>query len=120
MAGTMMKPPPTPMHPVMLAALACRWYSSGLRLADRIDALDQHQRADDAEHRDVGHGDEEIELAGASQEFDDFDAEHRADDAACQKDGAHLEVDILASPLGQRAGDRRGDDLSCFGADGDR
>ena len=48
------------VHPAVLAGLACR--SMPVGAAQGADALDQHQRADDAEEGDVAERDEQIEL----------------------------------------------------------
>ena len=56
-------------------------------------ALGDHQHADDAEQRDIGEADDQIELAELAQQRKQPDAESRADGAADQQHGAEREVD---------------------------
>ena len=82
-------------------------------------AFDEHQRADDAEESDVAEPDHQIDLADSAQKGEEPDAEGRAEQAADQQHGAHLEVDVAALPMRQHAGDGGGDDLIGLGTDGD-
>jgi hypothetical protein len=86
----------------------------------RIHALDEHQRADNAEEHHVAHRDQQLDLAQAAQHGEDLNADCRPDQAAGQQNAAHLEIDRPASPMGQNARERRGDDLIRLGCDGHR
>ena len=81
------------------------------RLAQGVQAFDEHQHADDAEEDDVAQLDEQIDLARLAQEAEDLHPGGRPDQAPRQKDEAHADVDCLALEMGEDARDRGGDDL---------
>ena len=83
-------------------------------------AFHEHECADNAEEGHIGQFDDEIDLADRPQDGEQPNAKARAQESADQQDGSHLEVDVAAPPMGEHAGDRRGDDLIGLGADGDR
>jgi hypothetical protein len=108
------------MHPVVLSRPPPKRNACCLDIADRADALDQHQRANRPEKRDVGQRNDELELAKLTQQADKLDADHRPDQAASKQDQSHLHVDVAPLPLRDCARHRRSNDLCRARANGDR
>ena len=88
--------------------------------SQRIQALDEHQPADDAQEHDIGQLDQQIDLPDGLQRVEDLHAQCRAYETADQQDRAHPQIDRLAPEMRQRAREGRGDDLVRLRRDGDR
>ena len=73
-------------------------------LDGRPHAFDEHQRSDDAQEHDVGYLDDDVDLAGLTQERKQPDTEGRSDDTTDQQHDPHLEIDITAPPMGDDPG----------------
>jgi hypothetical protein len=89
------------------------------RPADRAQAFDEHQRADDAEEHHVAKPHQQIDLPDPAERGEDLHPDGRPDKAAHQQDGAHLQVDGLAPEMRQHAREGGGDDLVRLGRHGD-
>ena len=101
----------------MLAPFRSR--ATAARLADRVQAFDEHQPADNAKEDNVGEPHQEIDLAHRFQRIEQLNPEGCTDQAADQKHGAHPKIDRPALEVRKYAGEGRGDDLVRLGRHGD-
>src|SRR5215475_1007368 len=85
---------------------------------ERADALDNHQAAERSEQQDIADRDRQLDLPQLFEKSEDPDPKKRADEAAPQQDIPHLEIDVAAPPMDERAGDRRTNELVGGGRDG--
>ena len=96
--------------------VAARWWAAGLAgLGDGVQALDEHQRADDAEENHVGELDQQIDLPDGAQRIEKLHTERGTDQPANQQHAAHLQIDGFALEMRQHAGKGGGDDLVRLG-----
>ena len=89
-------------------------------LADRAQAFDEHQRADDAEEHDITEAHKKIDLAQGFQVVEDKYTHRGANQAADQEDNPHSEIDGLSLEMRQEARKGRGDNLVGLGGHGNR
>ncbi len=75
---------------------------------DGARALADQQHADDAQQRDVGQADHEIELIERAQPREQRDTADGADDAAGEQHQRQRDIERVAPPIGDRAGERGG------------
>ena len=82
-------------------------------------ALDEHQRADNAQEHDIAQLHQQLDLAQRPQVVEDKQTQRRANQAAHQQDHPHLEIDRLPPEMRHQARNGRGDDLVGGGCDRD-
>ena len=75
---------------------------------DGAGAFADHQDADDAQQRDVGQPDHQVELIERAQPGEQRDTAGGADDAAGEQRERQRDVERVAPPIGDRAGERGG------------
>jgi hypothetical protein len=93
---------------------------SNLQIAERLQAIDQHQGADPAQDDHVEQADHDIDLPGRLERLEHARAEQRADQAAGDHHAGHLHVDSAAAHMDHGAGDAGAGDLGRGGGDCDR
>ena len=83
-------------------------------------ALDNHQRPDDAKQGDVRNSDREIELAQHPQQGDRKHTARGSNQRADEEHRSQREIERLAPPICEHAGERGGGDVGRDSGDRDR